>query len=382
MKKLSLRLRLTLFIVLLLTGICVVMTLLSLYNANNVFVMPYISTTITDFPADRVLISTEAVAAEVASEPAYAAALTQSSTEFNALSLWTMVAVIGGGGLLAYFLLGRALKPLHELSGEISAVTENELSQRIEKTGAGGEISSLADSFNTMLARLDKAFSDQKRFSSDAAHELKTPLAAIKTNIDVLKLDEKPPIEEYEKTVNVIEKQTGRMIRLVDDLFTMSAQREYDFNDTVKFDAMFQEIIAQLEPRIAEKNLSVHLEESGFATRANSVMLTRAFSNLVENAVKYNQDGGSIAISATGNDKEITFAIADTGVGIPEERIKDIFKPFYRVDHSRSRKIGGAGLGLAIAKDVIERHGGSVSAAPAKGGGTVFTVTLPRITHA
>lgn len=387
MKKISLRLRLTLFIILLLTGVCVVMTLFSLYNANNVFVMPYISTILSespnafapnvgyDVPATTVTESMSSASVEVNT----VAAITQSSMDFNALSLFTMVAVTCGGGLLTYFLLGRALKPLHNLSGQISAITENELSQTIGQTDSHDEIGSLAHSFNTMLTRLDKAFSDQKRFSSDAAHELKTPLAAIKTNIDVLQLESDPTTAEYKQTVNVVKKQTDRMIRLVDDLFTISSQRNYDFNDTLDIDSMFNDIMVQLSPRIIEKDIAVNLKSCGYATTANSVMLMRAFSNLVENAVKYNVTGGSIDIDVRADEKNFTFTIADTGVGIPEEKLAHIFDPFYRVDDSRSRKIGGAGLGLAIAKDIFERHGGTISVAPGKENGVVFTVTLPRL---
>lgn len=387
MKKLSMRLRLTLFIVLLLAGVCVILTLLSLYNANNSFVIPYVSASAPDVEVEELEFSQKAsvsASEQVTAEGEKAQAgmiqiVASSSASFNAASLWAMIAVIGGGGLLAYFLLGRALKPLQSLSEEISAITENELSQRIGPSGANDEISSLADSFNTMLSRLEKAFSDQKRFSSDAAHELKTPLAAIKTNIDVLRLEEKPTGGQYEQTINIVGKQTERMIRLVDDLFTMSSQRDYDFRDAVQFDSMFRDIIAQLGPRIAEKNLAVNVEPGGYTTTGNSVMLMRAFSNLVENAVKYNTDGGSIAISCDEDDKNYIFTIADTGIGIPEEKQGDIFKPFYRADDSRSRKIGGAGLGLAIAKDIIERHGGEITVSSGENGGTVFTVKLPKI---
>ncbi len=385
MRKLSIRLRLTLYIVLLLIGICAILTLISVYNANQFFVAPYLSSFAVAGDADASIAveAAELDAQEVDGTMAMAittpAFVMASGISFNESSIWAMAAVIGGGGLLAYFLLGRALRPLGKLSGEISAVTENELSQRLGGFDARDEISSLADSFNIMLGRIDKAFSDQKRFSSDAAHELKTPLAAIKTNIDVLRLEDHPTTEQYEQTINVVGKQTQRMIRLVDDLFRMSSQRNYGFDDEVQFDEMFRDIIAQLAPRIEEKKLSVQLKESGFKTMANSVMLMRAFSNLVENAVKYNVEGGSLGLSARADKNHYIFTVQDTGIGIPKEKQPHIFKPFYRGDDSRSRKAGGAGLGLAIAKDIIERHGGAISVASGASDGTVFTVTLPVI---
>lgn len=398
MRKLSLRMRLTFFTVLLLAGVSVLFTLSTIYNAQFSYVVPYLTSDISfdEFEVSEgthsTIASSQAASTSVSSEAesygpgpytpdqiSITSVMSSSTAQFNSISLWIMLAIIAGGGLLTYFLLGRALRPVRDLSTQIEGITEHELSQRVDAGDAHDEISSLAHSFNTVLSRLAKAFSDQKRFSSDAAHELKTPLAAIKTNLDVLQLSDDPTAEEYRQAVHVVKKQTERMIRLVDDLFTISSQRNYDFTDAVDFDSMFHDITAQLAPRIKEKKLAVNILPGGLATAGNSVMLMRAFSNLVENAVKYNVEGGSINISSFAEDKKYTFTIADTGVGIPEEKRELIFEPFYRADHSRSRKIGGAGLGLAIAKDIIERHGGSVSAAPGKNTGMVFTVILPRI---
>lgn len=396
MKKISLRMRLTLFTVALLAGVSVVFTLSTIYNAQFSYVEPYISSMkvntipimgnyydegyrVVPNPANDIADINMSDGAISMSPTAAVSVMATATTQFNSMSLWIMLAIIGGGGFLTYLLLGRALKPVRDLSTEIEGITEHELSQRVGSSTARDEISSLAHSFNTMLARLDKAFSDQKRFSSDAAHELKTPLAAIKTNIDVLQLSNDPTTDEYKQTVDVVKKQTERMVRLVDDLFTISSQRCYDFNDPIDFDSMFADITAQLSPRIAEKGLCATVEPGGLATTGNSVMLMRAFSNLVENAVKYNVQGGSIDIASFARDKDYIFTIADTGIGIPAEKREHIFDPFFRADDSRSRKIGGAGLGLAIAKDIIERHGGMLTVASGENGGTVFTVTLPRL---
>ena len=396
MRKLSLRMRLTLFTMLLLVGVSVIFTLSTIYNAQFSYVVPYLDSDI-DFKElevsgniDSSVTASQAASADVPDEaggyelytPDQMAAMTvmsSSTAQFNSISLWIMLAIILGGGLLTYFLLGRALKPVRDLSARIEGITEHELSLRVDEGKARDEISSLAHSFNTMLSRLAKAFSGRKRFASDAAHELKTPLAAIKANIDVLQLSGDPTAEEYRRTIHVVQKQTSRMIRLVDDLFAISSQRDYDFSDAVDFDSMFSDITAQLAPRIAEKELSIHIEPGGLVTTGNSVMLMRAFSNIIENAVKYNVAGGSITIASCADDKKYTFTITDTGVGIPEEKREHIFEAFYRADDSRSRKIGGAGLGLAITKDIVERHGGTVSAAPGKNGGTALAVTLPRL---
>lgn len=384
MKKKSIRIRLTFYIVLLLTCVCILLTALSIYNANQSFVVPFLfEETETDSREERASVdSGESYFYMLPEETSSQAeegsiVITQARRDFNIYSIGIMAAVIIGGGIMSYFLLGRALKPLRRLSGEIGQITENELSQHIDGISSQDEIGSLADSFNRMLERLDKSFSEQKRFSSDAAHELKTPLAVIKTNIDVLRLDETPEPEEYEKTLTVIERQLKRMMTLVDNLFAMTAQHSYDFNDTVDFDRMFRDIIAELTPRIREKNLEINLHHSGFHTIANSVMLTRAFSNLVENAVKYNIEGGRIDISTESEDKRYVITIADNGIGIPPEKLENIFKPFYRADESRSGT-DGAGLGLAIASEIITTHGGTISAR-SQDGQTVFTVMLPII---
>ena len=372
MKKLSLRARLSLLVMLLLTAVIVILTLLAMYNANRVYAEPMLSS----MSVQQTQPDMEDAA--VVTDMAAATVVSTAARQFNFSSLLIMLAMIAGGGILTYILLGRALKPIRDLSGEIQNVTENALSRRVGDEKRSDELGQLARSFNTMLERLDKAFAEQKRFSSDAAHELKTPLAVIKTNIDVLELDDMPSREEYANTVAVVKKQSDRMIRLVDDLFAMTSNRNYEFCDLIDFDSMFFEIAENLAHPIAEKALTIHIDKTGLSTYGNSMMLTRVFSNLIENAVKYNVNGGSIHVSGLSENGTLRFAIADTGIGIPEEQREHIFDPFYRVDKSRSRKIGGAGLGLAIAKENTQRHGGTIRILCPEKGGTIFTVELPQ----
>lgn len=386
LRKISIRVRLTIYIVVLLTCVCVLLTGLSIYNANQSFVVPFLVSEVDgkersaeEQPLDVEGGQAPGIVFQADDVPGQdgpgTIIITQKKKDFNMSSLWIMAAVILGGGLSTYFLLGRALEPLQRLSGEIGEMTERELSQRIEGYPAQDEIGSLAESFNRMLARLDKAFSEQKRFSSDAAHELKTPLAVIKTNLDVLRLDDAPDVEEYEKTLGVVERQTNRMMKLVDGLFAMTSQRGYELDENVDFDRMFGDIIAELEPRIREKNLEVVLHPGGLQTMGNVVMLTRAFSNLVENAVKYHVENGRIVIRTESDGVWDTITVVDNGIGIPPEKLEWIFKPFYRADESRSQT-EGAGLGLAIVSEIIAGHGGSISAKSGDGE-TVFTVLLP-----
>ncbi|MBS5062811.1 MAG: HAMP domain-containing histidine kinase [Hungatella hathewayi] len=386
LRKISIRVRLTIYIVVLLTCVCVLLTGLSIYNANQSFVVPFLVSEVDgkersaeEPPLDVEGGQAPGIVFQADDVPGQdgpgTIIITQKKKDFNMSSLWIMAAVILGGGLSTYFLLGRALEPLQRLSVEIGEMTERELSQRIEGYPAQDEIGSLAESFNRMLVRLDKAFSEQKRFSSDAAHELKTPLAVIKTNLDVLRLDDAPDVEEYEKTLGVVERQTNRMMKLVDGLFAMTSQRGYELDENVDFDRMFGDIIAELEPRIREKNLEVVFQPGGLRTMGNVVMLTRAFSNLVENAVKYHVENGRIVIRTESDGVWDTITVADNGIGIPPEKLEWIFKPFYRADESRSQT-EGAGLGLAIVSEIIAGHGGSISAKSGNGE-TVFTVLLP-----
>ena len=234
LNRLPIRVRLTLYVVMLLSCVCTLLTALAIYNANQTFVIP-LSSDLSDREENMPRSSSGTpelyMVPDTASDGNESSILiTKAGNDFNSFSLWVMAAVICIGGFSTYFLLGRALKPLRSLSDEIGEITENELSQRIEGFISNDEIGSLADSFNQMLVRLDKAFSDQKRFSSDAAHELKTPIAVMKTNLDVLRLDERPTLEAYDKTICVMERQTKRMAALVDNLFAMTTQGGYEFN--------------------------------------------------------------------------------------------------------------------------------------------------------
>lgn len=375
MKILSLRMRLTLVTVVIIIILAFILTGSSIYNASSIFKAAQSSDN-----------SSTIYNVNSANESGYAGEYTdqdtitiaQASEEFNDQSIMLMCVVIVMGGFFTYFALGYALRPVHELSEKINSISEHDLYVRIDNFQAGDEINRLADSFNMLLSRLEKAFHMQKSFASAAAHELKTPLAAIKTSLDVLGLEENPSSEEYAWTVQVAEKQTERMIKLVNDLFTMSMQHDYSFEDNVDLNLMLQDILWDLQPQIEEKQLTTSITDKfQRLLPANAAMLYRALANLVENAVKYNVKGGSVEICLAAEERHVSVRIADSGIGISQQQRERIFEPFYRVDTSRSRKTGGAGLGLAIAKDTIERHGGQIGIESNGNQGTVFVVRLP-----
>lgn len=393
MKKLSLRMRLTLITIALITAIAVILALLSMYNAGYFFASAAQSFTIDDvsdtveasIAMDELMSAYDSgfmVAGMTSGDGEYfvpasvGTSITIAANQFNEINLLYTIIVIAAGGIATWFVLGRALKPVKALSEEIAGISENELDVRITEFQAGDEINSLADSFNLMLSRLEHAFENQKSFSTAAAHELKTPLATIKARLDVTELSGAPTKKEYTKTMEVVRNQTERMIGIVDDLFLFSTTNGYEYADDVDLEALMQGILVHLGGQIKEKNLSVAISGGTHRMPANRSMLERAFTNIIENAVKYNHDGGKLEICVEAQGRDYRVSVKDTGVGIPEDQREQIFEPFFRVDKSRSRKIAGAGLGLAIAKKMIGKHGGTIAVTSNEEGGSTFTVTL------
>ncbi len=305
-------------------------------------------------------------------------AVTLAVQDFNIVLLVVMITIIAAGGFATWLALGRALRPVKSLSEEIGGISENDLSVRITDFRAGDEINRLADSFNHMLERLDKAFAGQKGFASAAAHELKTPLSAIKANIEVLELEKQPDAEEYAQTISVVKKQTGRMIALVDELLELAADKEQAAEELL-LAPVLKEAAEALAHEAAEYRTNISIEaEEGCRGVANRELLLRAVENIISNAIKYGSRGGSVAVCAKQTESEAYITVADNGPGVPKEYRESIFEPFFRVDASRSRKAGGAGLGLAIAKDALTRQGGSIEYIENKEGGSIFKITLPR----
>lgn len=361
MKPISLRMRLTLVTVGLISLLALILTLTNAYNADSLFAEGTAE-------VDRSI-------SETAVNQAYAE---EQMDKFNSRGLVLLVGTIIAGGLCAYLMLGFALRPIRELARQVGAISGNNLKTRIRDFRAGDEIDSLADSFNGMLDRLDTAFESRQRFTSSAAHELKTPLSIVKTNLDVLGIAKDPDQEKYREVFRAVRNQNERMIRLVEDLLNMSMQQEYAMQDLIDPGELFREILLDLQDRIAETELTVTVENHGAPPlRCNAEMLRRALLNLTENAVKYNRKGGRILIDLTLRDRTLQITVSDTGAGIPAEHRERIFEPFYRVDSSRSRKTAGSGLGLAIVRDTVRRHGGTVSVYPTAGGGSAFVVALP-----
>lgn len=357
MKKMSLRMRLTLITSLLLILVCVVITLCSIYNANHIsFAEPFKALKANGYNID-----------------CYRAAF----HAFTNTSFQVMGTVILIGSILMYILAGLALKPVQKLADEIKTMDSGTLSKRITNYSAGDELNKLADSFNGLLNRLQMAFEREKRFSAAAAHELKIPLTVIKTDLDVLEIDGKPSRDEYRESITIVRKQTNRMISLVDSLMRLSMANNCIRNDIIKIGSVLEEIVEELQENIKKKEIVLQTEITSCMISGNNVMLKHALSNLVENAIKYNVQGGKIYILTQMEQNNCKIIIRDSGLGIEKEASEHIFESFYREDQSRSRAMGGAGLGLAITKEIIEQHGGSICYSTNFPHGSVFTVRLP-----
>lgn len=406
-KNISLRIKLTFITTIIMILISVVLTVVSVFNANLGFRRLITSVddvnyaqsndskdnaeeqindilndevgveNLYDFGSSLISLFSNSVYDISKISPSGVAATVEAVGIFKSTAVAYMMIIIIIGSIFIYLILGKVLKPVRQLSNQVGIINENKLSQRVTGFNSKDEIGELADSFNSMLDRLDKAFESQKRFSSDAAHELKTPLTALKTNLDILEIDDNPSDEDYKRIVSIFRKQTERMISLVNNLFILSAQREYDFNDDINLDIAVEEILNDLDVEIKDKALTVLFNKGNVNIAGNKTMITHAISNIVQNAVKYNNKNGSIFICIEKENSNCAIKIKDTGIGIPADKVEHIFDAFYRADKSRSRKVGGAGLGLAITKDIIKNHGGEIKYYPNEDGGSVFEIILP-----
>ena len=379
MKKLSLRMRLTLLSALVMASVAVILTSMFLFGADRIFVRD-LEQKMTFQPQDIIITSVkkEGVSNENMDLQEVTVSLKKAGTQFN---LWGMAAlflvlILGTGA--TWLMAGHVLKPLKELSSAIEEIGGNDLSNRVEIQGRQDELGRLARSFNHMMDTVSASFERQKRFSASAAHELKTPLATILVNLEVLELDGKTSPDRMEKVLTIVKANTERMIRLVEDLMRLTSDKDHEMEEEVELSEVFTITLDELSPLIRKKDLTVSIENTpDISLTGSRVMLYRVMSNLLENAAKYNREHGSISIVTGRDDNGVTVKIEDTGIGIPEEALPHIFEPFYRVDQSRSRAVGGAGLGLPLVKDIVEKHGGEVTVKSAAGEGPTFILRFP-----
>lgn len=375
LKKISLRARLTLLSAMVMASVAVMLTGMFLVGADRIFVRSLQQYFVTQSDEYDIVVSTAVPAETDPGEMTFT--IKQAGNRFNLWGVAGLVLMLFLGTGATWLMAGKALKPLGELTDTIEEIGDNNLSRRVEHQDRADEIGQLAGSFNHMMDKVSASFERQQRFSASAAHELKTPLATILVNLDVLDMEEKASAAQMERVLSIVRTNTERMIRLVDNLFQLTTEKSSEMCEEVRIDEMFAEILEELSAQVNAKHLSVSLSSlSGIKLTGNRTMLYRAMSNLVENAAKYNRENGSISISASQQQEDIIIKIADTGIGIPKEECERIFEPFYRVDQSRSRSVGGAGLGLALVKDIVEKHRGTIQVCSRAGQGSEFILYL------
>jgi len=293
---------------------------------------------------------------------------------FQRYGIIIAVAFIIIGAISAYIISRQTLKPMKTLAEKIEDIDANNLDTPIELPKANDELSSLTHSFNNMLGKLNRSFNSHKLFAQNAAHELKTPLASIMTNIEVLQLDDEPSMDEYKEVVGVVKDNTARLIDLVEGLLSANNAIDETRWQTFNVSEVFETIINNLNDDIERKHLNVDLSGECHI-RGDKVLLERAFQNLVHNAVRYNIENGTIEISLENDE----ISIEDSGIGIPKENLENIFEPFYCVDNSRSKNLGGHGLGMTIAKNIFDMHRIKICVSSEAGKGTKIILKLNEI---
>lgn len=279
------------------------------------------------------------------------------------------------GGVVTYFICGRALKPLNEFSKKIEEVQAQNLADSEIEENDVKELNQLSVSYNKMLKRLSEAFETQRQFTANAAHELRTPLAVMQVQLDVYNSSEHPDNDACAtQTIQMVTEQNERLSKMVKTLLDMSELQTVARDDEIALDALVEEVLADLEPLAQEKNIQLVQACEPVSMMGSDILIYRLVYNLVENAIKYNRLDGTVTVMATEKEGHICIRVEDTGNGIPEELKERVFDPFFRVDKSRSRALGGVGLGLALVHEIVRVHDGEVTIEDNKAGGTTFKV--------
>ncbi|MGE7916432.1 sensor histidine kinase [Lysinibacillus xylanilyticus] len=376
-KKMPIRLRLTAMMVILLTICCVGLTLILNFSAG---IMATRIDAVSVLPAQEVSEEINVIdnfqAPSNVMMPTPSEDVQKAKTDFQFESVFYMLLIIVFGGVLTYYVSGKVLKPLNTLNSQIKNRTVHNLSETMNIPATNDEIAELTQSFNEMTDKLNNAFMMQSRFSANAAHELRTPLAVLKTKVDVFKKKNTHSTEEYDALINVFEKQTQRLSELVFTLLDMTNMNDGFENETICLKDILKDIVSEFSHIADGKDVKFNLDCDDSVVYGNTDLLYRAFYNLVENSIKYNIDGGKVMIKVKSDRKQIIIEIKDTGIGIPDEEKKNIFEPFYRVDKSRSRELGGSGLGLSVVQNIITKHNGNIVVTDNENGGTCFEIIL------
>lgn len=388
-KGISLRLRITLLVSLLLLVLNGVLVGYSVYSGGQYFTQATMALKVEMSAINPSAEGTEAQTIQrwqevplemqaVSTEPAAVAisTLQEANTGFRQEILLAFLLVDIVGILLTYFVAGRALQPLTKLSAKMAQMDENNWNWAMTEPDTHDEIGQVSESFRHLMERLQESFQAQKHFAANAAHELKTPLAVMKSAIQVFHLEEKPSAEEYEETLQLCLETTEQLSQMVEELLVISNPKE-EAKEEISLKKMTEEIFQKYAAQIQEKDLVVWQQIRQDTWYTHPVLMRFLLENLLSNAVKYNQQGGSIRLTAEIKENQLHLEVADTGIGISPEHLPHIFTCFYRADPSRNKEIAGNGLGLSIVKTAVEKMQGEITVESQEGKGTCFHVTLP-----
>ena len=380
MKKMSLQWRLTCIITLYIAVICGCVTML-VYK-NGVYYMDSLQEAVDtrgdDQPDDseEIYISIpEDKWDEFANDFSVQVCNNKADYRKNSLIISAVLALLGG--VATYFISGRALRPIREFSDKIEKVqAQNLADSRIEENQVK-ELNQLSVSYNRMLERLSDAFEIQRQFTANAAHELRTPLALMQVQLDLYHSNSHPGNDaDTVQMIKMVTEQNDRLNKMVKTLLDMSELQTVGRDDEIILDALVDEVLEDLEPLAEGKNIRLIGKCKDITMVGSDILIYRLVYNLVENAIKYNHSGGQVTVTADRKEKHVYLSVEDTGAGIPEELKERVFEPFFRVDKSRSRELGGVGLGLALVREIVRVHDGSITVKANPSGGTIFEVVL------
>lgn len=382
MKKMSLQWRLTIITTLLIAMICGSLTIF-IYK-NGVYYIDSLQNTVDAKSEDNNEKNPDEIYISIPDEEWNNFAKNFSIQVYNnkadykksSLLFSTLLSLLGG--VITFFISGHALKPLCDFSKKIEEVQAQNLSNsRIEENNFS-ELNQLSVSYNKMLERLSEAFKLQRQFTANAAHELRTPLAVMQLQIDLYNSSKHPDNDtSAQQTISMITEQTERLSKMVRTLLDMSELQTIARDEEIAISALVEEVLADLEPLAQEKGINLIEKCDNVLLMGSDILIYRLVYNLVENAIKYNFSGGTVTVTATQQNSQLHLTIEDTGNGIPEELKERIFEPFFRLDKSRSRELGGVGLGLALVREIVRVHNGSILVKNNANSGTTFEVIFP-----
>ena len=376
MKRISLQWRITLMTVLLIGVTCVAMNLL--LCSSGVY---YMDTIVDSLQGGGTVILNEEGTASfdpqlIVPNGELTIVVDGAQGRFRTTNWYITAAVTLLSGILAYFVSGRALKPLRSFASQVEMVQMTNLADMKIDEDVLPEFKQLSRSFNQMLERLNTAFAAQRQFTGNAAHELRTPLALMQAQLELFSAEHPAVLPETAEFLTLLREQTERLTQMTRTLLEMSNLQQVARNERIQLAPMIEEIFTDLAPLSDKRGVTLTAEGDGIMTGSDA-LIYRLIFNLTENAVKYNRQGGSVRVSVTQETEKLLLRVSDTGCGIPEEFQRSIFQPFFRVDKSRSREYGGAGLGLSLVWEIADLHGGSVWVEESSDKGTTIAVELP-----